>query len=263
MNSEQGPSYRKNRKLSPLRILILFLAVVVSCIVITVGYMAYQQLQNNNFFSSGEVPIIRSNGELWSIPTNQGGKEIEFTNLPINQLVEGVGFEPERLNINQFSTPPSDLPPDTKSLNEKGLRLKDIQTSAQNETNEEKSAQKILDEFFSEFSSRSTESNSPNQTKGMQEGTQLNFGEISKGSIMAYLGFFPDSNLARNKWLELFQSSNEIVFDKDWTIFQFEEDTKLSFRLYALGFFDMNDAQEFCNQILARGYQFCTPLTLK
>ncbi len=265
MDTDKGLSYRQARRINPIRIVQIFFIVLGLMVVSGIGYFAYQYLSTKGYFSDGQPQLIEARGPLWERPVERGGKEIEFTNLPINDLVEGVGFDPEKLEVNNFALPPATLPPDAKSLNERGLRLEDIQSITGMGTIENKTAQDILDEFFAEYASgiTSTEEVRPQINRSPRPGQQLNPDDVPRGTIMAYLGSFPDRVLANNQWLEFSQNHASVLDKKDWVIFRFEEDEKYSFRLHGLGFSQLEDVQEFCNQILAGGYQFCTPITFK
>ncbi len=268
MTTKSGPSYRQSRKFNPKRLAIpavSSLAIVVSG---GLGYIAYDSAKGMRFSENREIPVISSPGSLWVKPVDQGGKEASFVDQPVNELVEGGGFDLDKLQVVTFASPPVELPDDARSLNERGIRLEQKDMSAEGDAPLGKSAQDILAEFFAAYDQEQADPQKKRALTRQQDsiattGRQRAPEDIARGTIMVYLGSYPDQTLAKNRWLEFQGTYRSLMGNKDWTILRFDGEESITFRLHGLGFSMLADAQELCNRIRAGGYLHCTPTTMK
>ena len=215
------------------------------------------------------IPIIKAETNLWVKPEDPGGKESKHTGYRVNVLVHGDPFN-EELVTTGYAPMPVVLPADLLSLNSRGIPLQLEGDSEESDAQAMKTGKEILDEFFTQVEQGETpweEETTPPASEEAEQieddqaliitGRELMPAEVSDGEIIAYIGTYPNHNLASNNWREIFKKYPRDLASKDWVIKTFEGSTSVSYRLYIVGFDSEDEADSFCARIEAGGHPSC------
>ncbi len=245
----------------------LIILVSLAILYFLIRIVFYYEVTGNQ--EQSNIPKIKAELDLWIKPLDPGGKESKHTGYRVNVLVHGDPFSGELKTIG-YAPPTVELPEDILSLNSLGILFQQEVEPEEGDSLVAKTGKEILEDFFTQvevgvppmdieaaitLSDGITIDNA--DTTLVFSGRELEPSEIQEGTIIAYIGTYPNYNLASNNWREILKKFPKDLAARNWVIKKFTGSTSVSYRLYAVGFDSEEEVDSFCARIEAGGHPSC------